>query len=217
MSTPAAPRAAAPKATASAGSRCLGAPSDAAPIITEMRRKHLHEIRRIDRLVYARPWSMALYLDELQRSGERIYRVACQAGPDGRPGGVVGYGGFMIVADEGHITSVAVHPDCQGRRIGALLMLELHRAARCIDNLAALSLEVRVSNAAAQRLYRWFGYVPVGARKNYYRGGPGGKREDALVMWCADIGGEEHGKRLDGIATALGRTEGALGTGMGAR
>lgn len=175
-----------------------------APIIVPMRRKHLREIRRIDKLVYPRPWSMALYLDELQRGGERVYRVACTPGPDGRPAGVIGYGGFMIVAGEGHITSVAVHPGCQGHRVGARLMLELHREARRIDGLEALTLEARSSNTAAQRLYRWFGYAPVGSRKNYYRGGPGGKREDALVMWCHDIGSDEHGTRLDGIAASMG-------------
>ena len=193
-----------PKPSAPVGSRRLAAPADSVPIITEMRRKHLREIRRIDRLVYPRPWSMALYLDELERGGERVYRVACRSSSRGRSPEVIGYGGFMIVAGEGHITSVAVHPDCQGRGVGAHLMLELHRAARCIDDLTALSLEVRVSNAAAQRLYRWYGYAPVGTRKNYYRGGPDGKREDALVMWCADIDSDEHGARLDGIAASLG-------------
>jgi len=39
-----------------------------------MRRKHLREIRRIDKLVYPRPWSMALYLDELQRAGVQATR-----------------------------------------------------------------------------------------------------------------------------------------------
>jgi ribosomal-protein-alanine N-acetyltransferase len=180
-----------------------------------MRRKHLREIRRIDKLVYPRPWSMALYLDELQRGGERVYRVACTPGPDGLPASVIGYGGFMIVADEGHITSVAVHPHCHGHGVGARLMLELHREARRINGLEALTLEVRSSNAAAQRLYRWFGYAPVGSRKNYYRGGPGGKREDALVMWCHGIHSSAHGERLDGIATALGSTEGASSTALG--
>ncbi len=189
--------------------------ADPAPIIVPMRRKHLREIRRIDRLVYPRPWSMALYLDELQRHGERVYRVACQADPAGRPGGVIGYGGFMIVAGEGHITSVAVHPECQGRGVGARLMLELHREVRRIEGLEALTLEVRVSNESAQRLYRWFGYAPVGSRTNYYRGGPGGRREDALVMWCHDIDSDEHGRRLDEIATALGSAEGASDTGLG--
>lgn len=204
-----------PAATPSAAARA--APSEAdGVVIVPMRRKHLREIRRIDKLVYPRPWSMALYLDELQRSGERVYRVACQTVPNGRGVGVIGYGGFMIVADEGHITSVAVHPECQGRRVGARLMLELHREARRIDGLEALTLEVRASNAAAQRLYRWFGYAPVGSRKNYYRsGGPGGKREDALVMWCHDINGPSHGERLDSIAAALGVTGGASDTAPG--
>ncbi|WP_419865445.1 ribosomal protein S18-alanine N-acetyltransferase [Candidatus Poriferisodalis sp.] len=206
---------AASSAAVPAGRRRAPAASGPAPIIVPMRRKHLREIRRIDKLVYPRPWSMALYLDELQRGGERVYRVACTPGPDGRPAGVIGYGGFMIVAGEGHITSVAVHPDCQGHRVGARLMLALHREARSIDGLEALTLEVRSGNAAAQRLYRWFGYAPVGSRKNYYRGGPGGKREDALVMWCHDIDSPSHGERLDGIATALGVTEGASSTALG--
>ncbi|MCY3894063.1 MAG: ribosomal protein S18-alanine N-acetyltransferase [Acidimicrobiaceae bacterium] len=206
---------ASPNVAVPAGSRPPAAPAAPPPVIVPMRRKHLREIRRIDKLVYPRPWSMALYLDELQRAGERVYRVACTPGPDGRPTGVIGYGGFMIVAGEGHITSVAVHPHCQGQRVGARLMLELHREARRIDGLEALTLEARSSNTAAQRLYRWFGYAPVGSRKNYYQGGPSGKREDALVMWCHDIDCRSHGERLDAIATALGIAEGASDTAMG--
>lgn len=196
-----------PKAVPNSGTAPRPAHGSDGLLIRPMERRHLREVRRIDRLVYPRPWSMALYLDELRRGGERVYRVACCAGPASRPTGVIGYGGFMIVAGEGHITSVAVHPDCQGRRIGARLMLALHREARRIDGLEALTLEVRSGNVAAQRLYRWFGYAPVGTRRNYYRDGPDGKREDALVMWCHDIDGPAHGERLDAIATALGIAE----------
>ena len=174
-------------------------------LICPMERRHLREVRRIDRMVYPRPWSMAIYLDELQRDANRVYRVACRAEQHGRAGGVIGYGGLMIVGGEGHITSVAVHPGCQSRGVGAQLLLELHREARGIGRVDALTLEVRASNEAAQRLYRWFGYAPVGTRKDYYRGTEAGRgREDALIMWCHDIEGSEHSDRLDGIAARLG-------------
>lgn len=173
-------------------------------LVCPMTRRHLREIRRIDRLVYPRPWSMAIYLDELQRSADRVYRVACRVAANGRAGGVIGYGGLMIVGDEGHITSVAVHPECQGRGVGAQLLLELHREANRSERVAALTLEVRASNEAAQRLYQWFGYAPVGTRKDYYRDSESGRgREDALVMWCHDIDSSDHTERLDSIAATL--------------
>ena len=209
-------RAAGSLATGPARAAAAEACSAEAVLVCAMERRHLREVRRIDRLVYLRPWSMAIYLDELQRDADRVYRVACRAGPSGRPGGVIGYGGLMIVGDEGHITSVAVHPQCQSRGVGAQLMLELHREARRISRVDALTLEVRASNAAAQRLYRWFGYAPVGTRKDYYRGTDAGRgREDALVMWCHDIDGSEHRDRLDCIATALGVSESASGPVLG--
>lgn len=209
-----------------------------------MRRRHLRAVRAIDAQVYPRPWSMGLYLDELKRADNRVYFVACDpaAGPPPaatdvktktgakRPkvGPVVGYIGMMGVIDEGHITSVAVDPARQGSRVGARLLWELHQALRtdgCPSSgpIAATTLEVRASNTPAQRLYSWFGYAPVGVRKDYYRGklvrsprtaGDGSLRsslrqreratEDALVMWCHDIAGDEHGERLARIGRKLG-------------
>ncbi len=202
--------------TGSARAAATEACSIEAVLVCAMERRHLREVCRIDRLVYPRPWSMAIYLDELQRDADRVYRVACRAGPIGRPASVIGYGGLMIVGDEGHITSVAVHPQCQSRGVGAQLLLELHREARRIGRVDALTLEVRASNAPAQRLYRWFGYAPVGTRKDYYRGTEAGRgREDALVMWSHDIDGSEHSDRLDGIATALGVSESASDSALG--
>ncbi len=189
--------------------RCSAVPEVARLVVANellvypMTLAHLREVRQIDKLVYPRPWSMSLHQAELSRGGERVYRVACQSRPNGEKPRVVGYGGFMIVAGEGHITSVAVHPKFQGRQVGARLMLALHAEARRIDGLGALTLEVRSSNTAAQRLYRWFGYAPVGTRKDYYRDGLAG-REDALVMWCHDIDEANHAARLEHIAATLG-------------
>jgi ribosomal-protein-alanine N-acetyltransferase len=62
----------------------------------------------------------------------------------------------------------------------------------------SLTLEVRVSNAAAQALYRRFGMAPVGVRKAYY------VDEDALIMWAHEIDSDEYAQRLDAIAAELG-------------
>jgi ribosomal-protein-alanine N-acetyltransferase len=62
-----------------------------------------------------------------------------------------------------------------------------------------LTLEVRVSNAPAQELYRRFGFRPAGIRKNYYIE----TNEDALVMWADDIGTDEYAERLEAIAAGI--------------
>lgn len=205
------------------------APADL--VVMPMRRRHLRAVRAIDAQVYPRPWSMGLYLDELSRPHNRVYLVACdplahktlaadehdvnRAESKRRKhvprshGPVVGYIGMMGVVDEGHITSVAVDPTRHRSQVGARLLWELHRALRtqgCPPSgpIAATTLEVRASNAAAQRLYGRFGYAPVGVRKGYYRDKRARPAEDALVMWCHDIAGEEHGERLARIARELG-------------
>jgi ribosomal-protein-alanine N-acetyltransferase len=76
--------------------------------------------------------------------------------------------------------------------------------------LEGVTLEVRTSNTAAQELYRRFGFVPGGIRRNYYAD----VGEDALIMWAHDIVTDAYAARLDaleaGLPTPL-RTEGATG------
>jgi ribosomal-protein-alanine N-acetyltransferase len=62
----------------------------------------------------------------------------------------------------------------------------------------AWTLEVRVSGAGAQALYRRFGFVPAGVRKQYYE-----HSEDAIVMWCHDVQSAEYREMLDRIAARL--------------
>ena len=117
--------------------------------------------------------------------------AARQLGVAGRH---AGHAGALRIADEGHVTTVVVDPAQQRRRIGARLMLDLHRWA-VERGLSAMTLEVRVSNAPAIALYRRFGYAPAGVRKNYYSD----EGEDGLVMWAHDIQGLEHHERLAAI------------------
>jgi ribosomal-protein-alanine N-acetyltransferase len=160
--------------------------------VTPMRRRHLRQVLRIERQVYPRPWSLGLFLSELSMRGTRLYVVA-RVGAD-----VVGYAGIMLVVGEGHVATLAVDPAWQRRSIGTRLLLAVLRGS--IERGAtALTLEVRVSNVAAQDLYRRFGFAPAGVRKNYYSDA----NEDAIIMWAHDADGEAYARWLDEIEASI--------------
>jgi ribosomal-protein-alanine N-acetyltransferase len=156
--------------------------------IVPMRRRHVRSVLRIEQQVYPRPWSMSLFLSELALRSTRAYYVA-RVGRD-----VVGYAGLMMTADDAHITTIAVDPRWHRNGIGTRLLVVLAREA--IEREArSLTLEVRLSNKAAQDLYRRFGFGPVGVRKNYYAE----TNEDALVMWAHEIQRPEYAELLEGL------------------
>lgn len=154
-----------------------------------MTRDDIEVAAAIERGVYRQPWSAQVFEDELAQEN-RTYLVA------ELDGAVVGYGGLMAVGDEAHVTTVVVDPDERGGRIGTRLMLGLVDAARQ-TGARSMTLEVRVSNEAAQRLYRRFGMAPVGVRKHYYLD------EDALIMWVHDIDSNEYADRVESIRRGL--------------
>lgn len=167
-------------------------PAELEVTVGPMRRKHLRAVQRIERQVYPRPWSMGLFMSELGYRGSRVYVVA-------RVGStVVGYGGVMLVTEDGHITTLAVDPAWHRHKIGTRLLLALSGAAveRGAKNL---TLEVRASNTAAQELYRAFGFAPAGIRKGYYVE----TKEDAIVMWANDVDTDAHAGRLAALAASL--------------
>ena len=157
--------------------------------IVPLRRKHLRAVMAIEQQVYTHPWTHSLFLSELALPASRVYLVA-RAGRS-----VVGYAGLMLAPDEAHVTTIAVDPEWQRRHVGTRLMAALTREA-VERNYTAMTLEVRVSARGAQALYRRFGFVPEGARKNYYVGPP----EDAVVMWVRGIDTPEHRALLDVLA-----------------
>jgi ribosomal-protein-alanine N-acetyltransferase len=153
--------------------------------LVPMRRRHLRSVLRIEAQVYPRPWSLSLFVSELALRSSRSYVVA-------RVGGsVLGYAGLMLAGDDAHITTIAVDPAWHRHKIGTRLLAHLAREAVKRGALH-LTLEVRVSNDAAQLLYRRFGFKPAGIRKNYYVE----TNEDALVMWAEDITSPEYQARL---------------------
>lgn len=156
--------------------------------VAPMHRRHLKSVVAIEAAVYPRPWSMSLFLSELALTSSRAYFVA----KTGRH--VVGYVGLMMSDDDGHITTIAVDPDWQRHKIGTRLMLTAAREA-IQRGAQSLTLEVRVANKGAQAMYRRFGFLPVGVRRNYYQE----TNEDALVMWADDVHTPGYRRRLNGI------------------
>ena len=159
--------------------------ADLAVQIVPMRRRHLRSVLQIESEVYPRPWTLGLFLSELNMHGTRSYFVARVEGR------VVGYCGLMLSLEDAHVTTLAVDPRWQRHKFGQRLMVVLAREAvrRGATNL---TLEVRVSNEPAQALYRRFGLAPAGIRKGYYVE----SGEDAIVMWAHDIDDEAYSDRL---------------------
>jgi ribosomal-protein-alanine N-acetyltransferase len=150
-----------------------------------MRRRHLRGVMAIERQVYPRPWSPNLFLSEMSESRNRCYLVARMDRE------VVGYAGMICYGDEAHVTNIAVDPMHHRRKIASRLLHDVVRQAVEMG-AQAVSLEVRVTNWGAQRLYGRFGFRPVGVRKNYYQE----INEDALIMWLDDIRGVAYDRKL---------------------
>jgi ribosomal-protein-alanine N-acetyltransferase len=158
--------------------------------IRDMTRSDIPAVVSLETEIYAQPWEPRVFFDELATENRR-YLVAVD-GDDV----LLGYCGLLIVDDDAHITTMAVAPESRGHQLGTRLMLEMIDVA--LDaGTRHLTLEVRVSNNAAQKLYEAFGFDPVGRRKNYY------EDEDALVMWATDIDTDEYQQRVTDIRSAL--------------
>lgn len=114
------------------------------------------------------------------------------------PRSIVGYGGLWLTVDDAHITTIAVDPAYRGKGVGELLLNAL------IDHAFELgarqiTLEVRVSNTVAQRLYLKYGFQPAGTRTRYYTD----NGEDALIMWTDLIDTPEYKARLSALRRQL--------------
>lgn len=143
--------------------------------ILRMRRRHLRRVLSIEGRVYPRPWSASLFLSELAQRSTRTYIVARHDGE------VVGYAGMMFTGLEAHITNIAVDPAYHCRKVGSRLLYSIVTEA-IARGARAVSLEVRVSNRAAQKMYEKFGFKTVNVRKGYYIE----TNEDAYVMVIED-------------------------------
>ena len=138
--------------------------------LTRLAPEHIDALTALEQMCFAVPWTRQAFVDEIQNPLAR-YTLLTYAGE------TVAYAGYWHIVDEGHITNIAVHPS--HRRCGLASRLLVHMLKEAQENgLRLLTLEVRVSNAAAIALYEKFGFTAAGIRKRYYSD----NGEDALIM-----------------------------------
>lgn len=159
--------------------------------LVPLREAHLDQVLDIEAQTSPAGWTRAIFRNELARPDTRCYLVAELA-----EHGVVGFAGVQLMAGEAHITTIAVARGHRRRKLATRLLVALLREARARGAHAA-TLEVRLHNRAAQRLYATVGFRPVGVRPRYYDG-----NADAIIMWAHDIDTPAFGATLDALATA---------------
>jgi ribosomal-protein-alanine N-acetyltransferase len=160
-------------------------------LIAPMRKRHLPAVLRIEHRAHPKPWTLGVFTSELAQSDSRYY-VVCRAG-----GKIAGYAGLMFIADEAHVTNLAVAPHMRRQRLGTRLLMNLAQESTR-RHCSAMTLEVRISNVGAQQLYHKFGFVSAGVRRNYYSE----TGEDALIMWLYELLSESVQERLRTLGEA---------------
>jgi len=142
----------------------------------ELRRltaKDLSAIEEIEKRSYPTPWSRAMFAGELAKPTS-----ICLGAYDGETGALAGYLIISRYVDAWHVMNVAVAPEFRRRGIARTLLEELFELTAG-DERRGYTLEVRVSNDAAIRLYERLGFVEHGTRRGYYTD----NHEDAKIMW----------------------------------
>ncbi len=155
----------------------------AARVTVTMRRLELSDldaVERIERASYPAPWSRAMFAGELAKPSS-LSLAALNEEDD-----LVGYLVLSRYVDAWHVMNLAVEPDWRRRGIGSALLERLLIETKG-DTDRGYTLEVRVSNIGAIRLYERFGFRARGVRRGYYTD----NREDALVMWRDPAAAEE--------------------------
>ena len=161
-------------------------------VVEPMGLDDLPAIHAIEQASFTAPWPPNAYRSELETNRLAHYLVA-------RVDGVItAYGGMWLMVDEAHITTFAVHPAWRRQRIGERLLLAFLDIA--VDRHAhEATLEVRLSNLPARRLYEKYGFRPVGLRPRYYSD----DHEDALIMTTEPLGDARMIERIARLRTEL--------------
>jgi [ribosomal protein S18]-alanine N-acetyltransferase len=145
--------------------------------------RDLGAIEAIERISYPTPWSRSMFAAELSKPSS-----ICLGAFDADSDELVGYLIISRYVDAWHVMNVAVAPEHRRRGI-AKKLLDCLFELTAGDGRRGYTLEVRVSNTHAIKLYEEVGFRARGLRRGYYTD----NREDALIMWKDPVQEHAHG------------------------
>lgn len=193
-------------------------------VIDRMELEDVPQVLEVDRESYTVPWPAGAYRREIMHNRNAHYFVLREVqeedldehpvpeearrrplpflpwrrGDQPRPGRIIGYAGMWLILDEAHVTTIAVREAKRGNGLGELLLASLVEAS--IEMGAdRVTLEVRVSNLPAQRLYEKYGFRREGMRPRYYSD----NNEDAYIMSVGQVRAAGYRQYLDTLIASL--------------
>lgn len=136
-----------------------------------METKDIEQVAELEKECFSKPWSAA----SLEKEVDNTNSIFCVYEIENR---IVGYAGMYLTPPEGSITNIAVTEKYRGRGIAGDILESMFRKAN-FEGITEFTLEVRISNRSAINLYKKYGFLCEGIRKNFYEE----PREDAYIMW----------------------------------
>lgn len=186
-----------------------------------MQLEDIQEVSQLDHRCFTNPWPLSAYRRELNNPEGNFYVVLRQRLPgaqlrqaeaesnplarvsrwlwsEDEKDPISGYAGMWIRAGEAHVTTIGVAPEIRGHGLGELLFVALFEEAIARD-AEWLTLEVRVSNTQAKRLYEKYGLTIQGVRKRYYSD----NGEDADIMWSESLRDPDYVRQVEMLRDQL--------------
>lgn len=147
-------------------------------LVRKMETKDIEQIMEIESVIFGEyHWTPQSFISEIENEFGNYFTAV-----DTETNQIIGYGGFWLIFDEAHITTIAVRPHLRNKGLGEILLQKMIDAGYA-KNAKWFTLEVRAGNIPAQNLYYKYGFKSLGLRKKYYQD----NEEDALIMWTENI------------------------------
>ena len=151
-------------------------------VIKPLSKEDVDSVSEIEAEAYGEHhWSKDSFYSEINNKVAKYYTAQLEDGY------VVGYIGTWHIVDEAHITTIATGKDYLRNKVAECLIVK--SLQDCYNEfIKYITLEVRVSNIPAIKLYEKYGFKSLGTRKGYYQD----NNEDALIMWTENIFSDEY-------------------------